>query len=199
MLNLPDVDGFGSSSIKKMMVFGEEKVVAAQMAQPAVEKAVTTITNLKERFAFTAGTPAPKSSASSQDLPTPSLSAPRSKIPLPVKPRVQSSPFPRSGPTLTPLQRLGVSATGRNRLPVTPPLTPVLPTLCLKPDTPRRSFITDKNTPPFPEAVRPQRQQRPLVEARFIPLPAQDEKENAALVGGSEDLMVDDSEGEESA
>jgi exonuclease-1 len=156
---------------------------------------------LRERFSFTpTSTRTPKSNVNVNTqgyLPSPLSSAlsRKSKIPLAVKSNV---PAPKglalsSKSGLTPLQRLGATATNRSKLPMTPPLTP---TLVSKADPARRSLLS-KGDVPFPE-VRRETKKNNAVEPASIPLPTADETENLMLStqNGSEDMIIPDSESE---
>ncbi|KAE9369538.1 hypothetical protein N431DRAFT_485423 [Stipitochalara longipes BDJ] len=148
---------------------------------------------LKSSFAFVAAsTSIPKSCGSIQTLPTPSTSIKPSKIPLPVKSNDPASKKSTKA-TFTPLQRIGVTATNRLRFPMTPPLTPAS---TVKPKSSRRSVLS-KNGVPFPEVERGPKST--TIEPASVPLPLPDETENAALSrqGGSEDMIIHDSEEDE--
>ena len=76
---------------------------------------------------------------------------------------------------------------------MTPPLTPAAN---VKPKSPRRRLLS-KNAVPFPEVERGPKTIH--IEPALIPLPLPDDAENAALgrQGGSEDMIVHDSEEDE--
>lgn len=151
------------------------------------------IEKLKEKFAFAA---TPKSTTYNHGLPSPasSVSQRPSKIPLAIKtnapgPNPKPSPFSTMS-KLTPLQRLGASVMSRpNRLPTTPPLTPLYGS---KPPH-RRSLLSSI---PFPEVAQAQQPTKPTLDPAAIPLPLPSESENQALIG-SEDLIIPDSEEDE--
>jgi exonuclease-1 len=154
----------------------------------------TAVEKLKERFVFNgASTTTPKSWLATQGLPTPSSSvlSRQSRIPLAVKgntPASKGSLF-FTPKTLTPLQRLAANATTRSKLPMTPPLTPVL---SMKPKSSCHSIL-GKDFVPFPEVAHETQSRKPAL----IPLPVPDENENKVLnnmTGGSEDLIIHDSE-----
>jgi exonuclease-1 len=158
------------------------------------------IGKLKDRFTFVPGGPsALRSYGGVQGLPTPpsSVSLKSSRIPLAIKSNV---PGPKASystkASLTPLQRLGATATSRSNLPMTPPLTPSFAT---KPKPPRRSLLS-KGGVAFPEVAQEISTMKD-VEPASIPLPMPDEIENVALnmQSGSEDLIIHDSEGENDA
>ena len=148
----------------------------------------------KSRFAFgAAGTSTPKSYGGGQAFPTPSsMSSRPSRIPLAVKNNAPASKTSTKA-NLTPLQRLGATAANRLKFPMTPPLTPAR---SVKPKSPRRSLLS-KNSVPFPEVERNTKSKN--IEPAAVLLPAPDEAENAALSkqGGSEDMIIHDSEEDE--
>ncbi|EPE26808.1 PIN [Glarea lozoyensis ATCC 20868] len=96
---------------------------------------------------------------------------------------------------MTPLQRLGVSAINRSRLPMTPPQTPILP----RQNASQHQSLLRKGLVPFPE-VASEKMKR-IVDPASIPLPPPDESENVELMQqkGSEDLIIHDSEEEDEA
>ena len=156
---------------------------------------------LKGASSFTqAATSTLKSNTVIQDLATPSSSPSirLSRIPLAIKSNItaRSAHTTTKSPVLTPLQRLGASATNRSRLPMTPPLTPLLNSN--KSYQPRRSLLS-KGSVPFPEVGLENKVME--VEPASIPLPIPDENENMVLSmemqNGSEDLIIHDSEEEE--
>lgn len=196
-----DADLYTSqSSVPSLSTSTSISSSAEQPPTPRETDAAAPIEKLKERFAFAAGgISTPKTHAAPHGLPTPSSSMPRSKIPVPVNSSVTSTkPSPFFKPTLTPLARMGANAVNRPKLPVTPPITPTLPSQIPKPKSPRRSLL-NKDFVPFPEVVRERKSKN--VEPSSIPLPAPDDSENAMLnmPGGSEDLIIHDSEGEDEA
>jgi exonuclease 1 len=166
--------------------------------QPPTPKEASSIPGsggmLKSRFAFSAAnTSTPKSPGNTRGLSTPISSYSRpSRIPLAVK---NNAPTPKTStkPNITPLQRLGATATNRLKFPETPPLTP---TCSVKPKSPRRSLLS-KSSVPFPEVDRATKSNK--IEPASVPLPTPDEAENAALSmqSGSEDMMIHDSEEDE--
>jgi exonuclease-1 len=164
---------------------------AEQPPTPKEASPVPLCETLKSRFAFGAtGTCTPKSYGSVHNLPTPSSTSPRpSRIPLAVKSNAPPSKI-SAKTSLTPLQRLGVTATNRLNLPATPPLTPSYAGK-LKP--PRRSLLS-KGSKPFPEVEKGTEPE--MFEPASIPLPLPDAAENAALCtqNGSEDMIIHDSE-----
>lgn len=173
---------------------------AEQPPTPRETDPIAPIEKLKEHFAFTAGgVSTPKIYSAPNDLATPSSSIPRSRIPVPISSSTTStkaSPFFKSA--LTPLARMGANAVNRSKLPMTPPVTPTLPSQIPKPKSPRRSLLS-KDFVPFPEAVRERKSKNR--EPSSVPLPTPDDSENAILnmPGGSEDLIIHDSEGEDEA
>ena len=76
---------------------------------------------------------------------------------------------------------------------MTPPLTPAA---TVRPPSPRRRLLSKSNLP-FPEVER--RYKAKHIEPALIPLPVPDEAENAALSwqGGTEDMIIHDSEEDE--
>lgn len=153
---------------------------------------------LRSRYSFNA-TPShtSKQLRNIRGLPTPlSTTQKQSKIPLAVKSNVPAPKLSKiiAKPVLTPLQRLGATATNRSSiLPMTPPLTPCLPA---KPRSPRRSLLS-KDFVPFPGV----RENAKKIDPAMIPLPDPDETENMTLniPAGSEDLISHDSEGDDEA
>lgn len=149
---------------------------------------------LKSRFAFgAAGISTPKSYGAVQALPTPSSSSPRpSRIPLAIK---SNAPALRTTTktSLTSLQRMCATATNRQKFPMTPPMTP---TYTAKPKSPRRSLLS-QNSVPFPEVEVNTKSKK--IEPASIPLPDPDEAEHVSLSreGGSEDMIIHDSEEDE--
>jgi exonuclease-1 len=162
------------------------------------------IKQLKEAFSFTStGAPTPKSITIARGLPTPSSSTARpSRIPLAVKSNtsIRSTHSPAKSASLTPLQRLGASAVKRSKLPMTPPLTPLSTRTHQKTSSRPRVSMLSKGSVPFPEVGRENKMME--IEPASIPLPQPDENENMALSmeiqNGSEDLIIHDSEEEES-
>ena len=156
--------------------------------------------DLRDKFGFQQkGTSTPTSFSNSQAMPTPPSSiAPKpSRIPLANKTNIslaESSALPIK--TLTPLQRLGASATNRKQFLPTPPITPTIMTP-VSTITKPRSLLSRM---PFPNVQTSQKLSNPA----SIPLPQPDEAENRALVGtgenggkGSEDLIIPDSDEDE--
>ena len=146
--------------------------------------------------------PAPACTATSklshvgQALPIPSSSALTrpSRIPLAVKPSESVRPIQMSAKPagLTPLQRLGASATSRSKLPKKQLLGSAFQNNNAKPC---RSLLS-KCSLPFPEFA--QENLVTTIEPASIPLPHPDEMENVALSmraqNGSEDLIIHESE-----
>jgi len=173
--------------------------VTSSAEQPPTPKKASPISGsggmLRSRFAFnSAGISTPKSYTATQSLPTPISMSPRpSRIPLAVKNNV---PAPKTSmkAILTPLQRLGATATKHTkRLPMTSPLTP---TYTIKSESPRRSLLS-KSSAPFPDVERDTKPKK--IQPASVPLPAPDEEENTALSmqSGSEDMIIHDSEEDE--
>ncbi|EKD15015.1 uncharacterized protein L3040_003787 [Drepanopeziza brunnea f. sp. 'multigermtubi'] len=156
----------------------------------------TPMEKLKENFAFGASREAtPKSSAVSTSLITPSSSVPRrqSRIPLPIKSAtITKGPAFSTKTSLTPLQRLGASAVNQSKLPMTPPMTPLIQA---KAKSPRRSLLS-KASLPFPEVVG---KSKKATSPASTPLPLSGKKDYKQLSTptGSEDLIIRDSEDEE--
>ncbi|KAK6582683.1 hypothetical protein PZA11_005091 [Diplocarpon coronariae] len=156
----------------------------------------TSAQELREKYTFGATQRAtPKPTVVSTSLPTPSSSAPRrqSRIPLALKsgiPTPKGSAF-STKPSLTPLQRLAATVATRSKLPITPPLTPLL----TKGRLPQPSLLS-KGCVPFPEAAR---ETKKIPELISTPFPPTDDTENNLLTisTGSEDLIIHDSEGDE--
>lgn len=155
---------------------------------------------LSERFSTNATT-TPQAAGTSQQhgLPTPTSTGIRpSRIPLAVK--LNSSAIK---PVMTPLQRLGISANNKTRMPFTPPMTPVTPLSSKSKILHPPSYSLNKNPVPFPEVVVASSRSRLSAPAHLdpllVPLPAVNEDENLALQTGkgSEDLIIHDSEDEE--
>lgn len=152
------------------------------------------ILELKSRFSFGGrGTSTPKSSAIVEGPPTPVSFVPKpSRIPLAIKSNVPATKGLPVKATLTPLQRLGATASSRSKFPTTPPLTPVY---VPKNSVPRVSMLS-KTSVPFPEVIVAKKVQ--VMDPASIPLPEPEETENMELMqNGSEDLIVHDSEEEE--
>jgi len=228
MLSLPEFNGFAHTGGKKIQIFEEggitfkdseaaEELEASQDTVPSLSESssfsssveqpptptetnsLTAIENLKQRFVFDRAISTPKTRSITHELPTPSSSISRSKIPLPINNSTatsKASPVYKS--IVTPLARLGASAVNRPRLPMTPPLTPSLRNPPAKSRSPRQSLLGKDNVP-FPEALCEKGSR--IIEPAMIPLPEPDDLENAMLnmTGGSEDLIVHDSEGEDDA
>ncbi|PMD42484.1 hypothetical protein L207DRAFT_581143 [Hyaloscypha variabilis F] len=148
---------------------------------------------LKSKYAFNAaGTSTLKADSNLQTVPTPPTSTKWSKIPLAVKINGAVPNFStKTG--LTPLQRLHDTATNRWKPTMTPPLTPAS---TINPASSRRSMLS-KDSVPFPEVERGHKTRN--IEPASIPLPVPDDAENSALSrqGGSEDMIVHDSEEDE--
>jgi exonuclease-1 len=193
-------DVFAGSYIKTPALTPSVSTTSSEEEQnptPGEAAALTTTANrrlLKEFSSALAQTPARKPNIGIYGQPTPSSSVATkpSRIPLAVKSNA-SAPI---RPTLsgrfnwTPLQRLATSATNRSNFPMTPPLTPmVVPKTHLL----RRSVLS-KGDVPFPEVAK----DKIAVNPSAVPLPLADEAENLALSmqGGSEDMIVHDSESE---
>lgn len=175
--------------------------VASSIEQPPTPTDTTprpsALSELKSRFLFNGrGISTPKSSHIVEGLPTPvSSAAPRlSRIPLAIKsnlPAAKASASSARG-NLTPLQRLGVTAASRSKLPSTPTMTP---RHTPKGNAPRLAMLP-KTSVPFPEVVIQTKAQ--VMDATTIPLPLPDETENLELMhNGSEDLIIHDSEEED--
>jgi len=160
------------------------------------------ISKIREQFTFK---PTPFSSPNPHGLSTPPSSAShtqrQSRIPLPTKATAAvtaSKPFSAStGPnsTLTPLQRLGANAAGRSLrqvsapLPTTPAMTPVTTK-----KSPRRSLL-GKGGVPFPDVAHPTKQN--IRSDKSQEEAETKRKINTAVIHGSEDLIIHDSEGED--
>jgi len=189
--------------------------IASSFEQPGTPSedlpCVSSQLQLKSRFSFnSSATPTPTPTPTpnphidlvkySKFRPTPRTSPRQSKIPLAIKktnnsPAAKAQPILKSNARQTPLQRLGTSAANRPKQPVTPPLTPVYTT---NTNQPRRSLLSIQSLP-FPEVSKKEKKiVECTVDAAFIPLPAADETETAALMehNGSEDLIIHDSEEE---
>jgi len=192
-----------------------EKSVVSQIMTASLTKTVSTnssgsdecvsdsgksqVQHFKDRFGFQQGISTPTSNASNQVMPTPpsSIAPEPSRIPLANKTNIlvaKSTALPLK--TLTPLQRLGASATNRKASLLTPPITPttITPTSMI---TKPHSLLSRM---PFPKVQMTQK----IIDAANVPLPPPDDIENRALSGGdenggkgSEDLIVPDSEEEE--
>ncbi|KAM3070027.1 Rad2 nuclease [Clarireedia jacksonii] len=167
--------------------------ITEQSPTSSVERSTSVLGDLKSRFSFGATTVSTPKSVANYSLPTPPSSAQyQSKIPIAVKstPTTSAKSSIASNRTiLTPLQRLGAAASGRFKMPPTPPLTPMLangPIACLR-----------QGSVPFPEVEVNTKKIEP-VEPASIPLPSVDEIEKIALgMGkGSEDLIVPNSDDE---
>jgi exonuclease-1 len=151
---------------------------------------------LQERFFYaTAGTSTPTPNIRACDKPSPSssISPKRSRIPIAVK---SNAPVPKTSTLcskigLTPLQRLGASATNRSKFPMTPPMTPTMFT-----NSKFRRSVPSRKILPFPEVARDLI--KDVVVPAMIPLPASDEEEHVTLAmqNGSEDMIIHDSESE---
>jgi exonuclease-1 len=157
----------------------------------------TVAESVNERFSFV---PTEKSTQSSstkvESLYTPKTtpgSVRPSRIPLAVKANVSASrtSLGSTKATLSPLQRLGATATSRQVSRNTPP---VATAAYVKPSLSRRSLL-GRVTVPFPEVANDE--PATLVDPTLIPLPLPDEAEDKALQNGSEDMIIHDSEGEE--
>lgn len=149
-----------------------------------------------EQFSFTptpANTKSETRTAFANGLPTPSTGA--SKIPLAARPATANVAKTDKG-LQSALQRLGARALRSSNL-ATSPSTP--PPTVTKP-------VFSKKTVPFPEVARV-KHVGAIGAALKVPLPAVDEQERLALskenienevrIGGSEDLIIHDSDEEE--
>jgi exonuclease-1 len=170
----------------------------ASFEQPAtptsVNSSATSVEVLREKFSYSSAEP--QITVKGRTTLTPASSATKSsKLPLAVKsnPVISKPSTISSRMSLTPLQRLGVSAINRSRLPMTPPETPTLP------HGPQRRSLLGKGLVPFPEVAGDN--SKSVVDPASIPLPQPDETENIALnqQNGSEDLIIHDSEEEDDA
>ncbi|KAH8595245.1 hypothetical protein B0O99DRAFT_594822 [Bisporella sp. PMI_857] len=171
--------------------------VSSSCDQPATPGDTTgplTITDLKSRFSFSATASTPQVSSIVHGQFTPITRPPnRSRIPLATKTNAsapKAQPIFSTKTKMTPLQRLGANAAGRFNLPMTPPVTPLPSAIISKP---RKSMLF-KGTVPFPEVCEGEAQR---INPATIPLPNADEAENWALINGSEDLIIHDSEEDE--
>lgn len=221
MLSLPDFNDFSCKPRNKFAVFHENNSQASETSQdsqssitdnsqnglPDLSRATSTassidlpptpstqtrMTGFKERFAFSQkATVTPISAVITHGQPTPPLSPRASRIPIPVKAKPSNKLLKK--PILTPLQRIGVTATTRPKIPVTPLFTPSTNS--------RRPGIANRKSGirsvPFPEVATKVAVKTMDVEPASVPLPAANEAENEALNRGSEDLIVHDSEEEE--
>lgn len=162
---------------------------AEQPAISSIHNDCTSVIDLKEKYSF-----GQNGIRNSIDLihitPTPPSSARQSRIPLAVKSHTSK------GPSLaikasTPLQRLGFTALNRQKLLMTPPLTPA--------SALKHKQLFGKSGPPFPKVKKAMVAQ--MIDPTSIPLPPADETENIALSGqkGSEDMIIHDSEGDDEA
>ena len=196
-------DRFASSQIKTPALTPSVSAAGSEEEQPPTpsEAAASTITAsmLRGKFSYApAQTTTPKSAIGVHGRPAQSSSGALkpSKIPLAVKPNALP-PIPlilSGGSGWTPLQRLGVTATNRSKLPMAPPNSKTVPKTHLI----RRSMLAKRELP-FPEVSK----DTIVVDPAAVPLPFADEAENMALSmqKGSEDMIVpgSESEGEEGA
>ncbi|KAK7924285.1 hypothetical protein PG985_006339 [Apiospora marii] len=196
MNELPDIDSWHSAkSSKGIMVFKEssdkddlaiskddnEKDVRNTASAPATGKlpSATPLRSAISRFTFNqsqpSSRPTPASAASTASASSTS-STPVSMTSSTMPSTNRSTP---ATPLMTPLQRLGSQALNRAKGPATPSFT--------APRPPKRSTKGRKSLDNLP------------VNASFVPLPPVDLEEVESLhqTGGSEDMIIPDSESEE--
>ncbi len=220
MLDLPDVGG-STKPCKKLPIFddatsivpgnqveeeqsySQANAATSQITTPSLTmpSSVTSsagsveaskpaaIEKLKERFTFSGAPFSTPNSRVSHGIYTPPSSIPeqtRSRIPVPTKSAVSSHKTFSTKASLTPLQRMGANAANRYKSPMTPPITPVLGPVRRSP----RTSMLSKQNKPFPEAI----DHLPKSET-----PAKRDETTNKSIGGSEDLIIHDSEEEDNS